>query len=169
MIARFVQRSETAAEARLRELRAARDRAKAAQERAEALRLAADAELALRTAHSPLAIALALSTESLLTMPTAQGGLALRHVLRIYPATRAGLDHNGPVYAVAFSPDGTRVATGSDDGSARLFEVEVSALIKRALSVMTRALNGAELRRYSLPPDCSHVNLWNKRSAHPAL
>ena len=137
-VIRFVQESETAVEARLRELRDARDRAEAAQERAEvaqeraeALRLAADAELALRTAHSPLTIALALSTESLLTMPTAQGGLALRHVLRIHPATRARLDHGGPVYAVAFSPDGTRVATGSADRSARVFDAETGAELAR--------------------------------------
>ena len=30
------------------------------------------------------------------------------------------LDHGSTVYRVAFSPDGTRVATGSDDGSARV-------------------------------------------------
>ena len=137
-VIRFVQRSETAAEARLRELRDARDRAetaqeraKAAQERAEALRLAADAELALRTAHTPLTIALALSTESLLTMPTAQGGLALRHVFRIHPSTRARLDHGGPVRAVAFSPDGTRVATRSDDRSARMFDAATGAELAR--------------------------------------
>ena len=130
-VIRFIQRSETAAEARLRELRDARDRAEAAQERAEAMRLAADAELALRTAHTPLTIALALSTESLLTMPTAQGGLALRHVLRIHPATRARLDHGGLVCGVAFSPDGTRVATGSYDGSARVFDAATGAELAR--------------------------------------
>ena len=137
-VTRFIQRSETAAEARLRDLREARDRAEtaqqraeAAQKRAEALRLAADAELALRTAHPPLTIALALSTESLLTMPTAQGDLALRHVLRIHPVTRARLDHGGSVNAVAFSPDGTRVATGSGDGSARVFDAATGAELAR--------------------------------------
>ena len=79
------------------------------------------------------------------------------------------LDHDGSVDPVAFSPDGARVATGSADRSALVFEVEVGALIQRALCVMTRTLNTAELRRYSLPPDCGHVKLWNERSAHPAL
>ena len=95
-----------------------------------------------------------------------------RENLKQLPATGAELarlDHGGPVCAVAFSPDGTRVATGSDDDSARVFEVEVGALIQRALCVMTRALNTVELRRYSLPPDCGHVKLWNERSARPAL
>ena len=31
------------------------------------------------------------------------------------------------VHAVAFSPDGTRVATGSDDGSARVFDAVTGA------------------------------------------
>ena len=84
-------------------------------------------------------------------------------------AELARLDHDGEVNTVAFSPDGSRVATGSDDRSARVFEVEVGALIQRALCVMTRTLNTAELRRYSLLQDCEHVRLWNERCAHPAL
>lgn len=52
-------------------------------------------------------------------------------------AELARLDHDGDLNTVAFSPDGTRVATGSRDGSARVFQVEVGALIQRALCVMT--------------------------------
>ena len=37
----------------------------------------------------------------------------------------------GPVYAVEFSPDGTRVATGSGDGSARVFDAASGAEICR--------------------------------------
>ena len=83
-------------------------------------RLAADAELALRSARPATVIALALGTESLLTVPTMQGDLALRHVLRLHPRTLARLDHEGTVNAVAFSPDGTRVATASSDDRRRL-------------------------------------------------
>ena len=61
-----------------------------------------------------MVIALALGTESLLTVPTMQGHLTLRHVLRLHPRTLARLDHDGPVNAVAFSLDGTRVATASE-------------------------------------------------------
>ena len=128
-VRRFIASSATAAEARLLELRDARDRAEAAREqaeatarKAEALRLAADSELALSTAHSPTTVALALAAESVLTQPTVQGDLALRHALRLYPRTLARLDHDGGVNAVAFSPDGTRVATASGDGSARVFD-----------------------------------------------
>ena len=137
-VRRFIDSSETAAEARLRELREARDRAEAAREqaeaaarRAEALRLAADAELALRTVRSPMIVALALAAESVLTMPTVQGDLALRHVLRLHPRTLSRLDHDGGVNAAAFSPDGAWVATASEDGSARVFEAASGAEVAR--------------------------------------
>ncbi len=42
------------------------------------------------------------------------------------------LKHDGPVHAVAFSPDGTRVVTGSEDGTARLWNVPRSVPDDRA-------------------------------------
>ena len=122
-VRRFVQSSETAAEARLREQHDA--------DRAEALRLAGDAELALHTAHPATVVALALGLESLLTQPTVQGDDVLRRVLRLHPLTLARLDHDSAVNAVAFSPDATRVATGSADGSARVFDAETRAEVAR--------------------------------------
>nr|MBA2695895.1 serine protease [Actinomycetota bacterium] len=88
----FIDSSQTAVEARLHELSQARNRA-------EALRLAADAELALRSGQARTTVALALGAESLLTEPTAQGELALRHVLRLHPRTIARLDHDDAVWA----------------------------------------------------------------------
>ncbi len=120
----FIGNSETAAETRLRELRAARDHA-------EALRLAADAELALHTAEQATTVSLALAAESVLTEPTMQGDLALRDILRLHPRTLARLDHDGWVYAVAFSPDGTRVATASSDRTARVFDAATGTELAR--------------------------------------
>ena len=80
-------------------------------------------------------------------------------------AQLARLDHDGEVYAVAFSPDGTRVATASSDRSARVFEATPQMLVQRAFNVMTRPLNPAELRRYSLHPDCRHVKEWSHRES----
>jgi len=42
----------------------------------------------------------------------------------------ARLDHDGPVWAVAFAPDGTRVATASADGSARIFDATGTELLR---------------------------------------
>ena len=41
------------------------------------------------------------------------------------------LNHDGPVWAVAFSPDGTRMATGSGDGSTRVFDAATGAVLVR--------------------------------------
>jgi WD40 repeat protein len=43
----------------------------------------------------------------------------------------ARLDHDGAVNAAAFSPDGARVATASDDRSARVFEAATGAEVAR--------------------------------------
>jgi WD40 repeat protein len=63
---------------------------------------------------------------------------------------------------VAFSPVGTWVVTGSTDETARVFEATPGLLVQRALRVMDRPLKRAELRRYSLPPDCRHIREWNR-------
>jgi hypothetical protein len=120
----FIENSQTRVEEQVRELRDA-------LHRAEALRLASEAELALRGRRGETTVALALAVESVLTDATLQGDLILRHVLRLCPKTLARLDHDDWVRAVAFSPDGTRVATGSDDGSARVFEAATGAELAR--------------------------------------
>ena len=115
---------------RVTELENARNLAEEAAREAEARRLAADAELALRSARPALIIALALGAESLLTAPTMQGDLAVRHALRLHARTLALLDHEGSVRAVAFSPDGTRVATGGD-GAAQVFDAATGKQLAR--------------------------------------
>ena len=119
-----VDSRETEAEARLCELSLARERAEAAAGRAEAATGRAEAaadeprqqrdELRQRRSSRGVAscrrrragaalgapsatVALALGAESVLTEPTPQGDLALRHVLRLHPRTRARMDHDGPV------------------------------------------------------------------------
>jgi WD40 repeat protein len=128
----FIRNSETAIEARLRELREAKDQAEAAARRAEALRLAAQAELALRSGTNvPVTVALALSTESVLTEPTLPGDIALRRVLRVHPDTLVSLDHYRTVLAVAFSPDGTLLATISEDGPVQVFDARSGQVLAR--------------------------------------
>jgi WD40 repeat protein len=80
------------------------------------------------------------------------------------------LDHDGPVVAVAFAADGSWVATGSQDGSARVFEANSDLLLARVLATMTRPLNTSELRRYSLARNCRHVEQWDRwRASATAL
>ena len=147
----------TSSESRLRELRDAQDRAETARKQAdaaalhaEALRLAADAELALRSGDSSITIALALATESLLTDPTVQGDTVLRNILRQLPYTPVRLSHQGPVAAVAFSPDGTRVVTASGDRTARLFDVGTGA-------ELVRFDHDGPVTAVAFSPDGSHV------------
>src|SRR5436305_764672 len=63
----------------------------------------------------------------MLLQPTLTGDITLHHVLRVHPRTLARVDHDGPVRAVAFSPDGAWMATGSDDGSARVLDAASGA------------------------------------------
>ena len=97
----------------------------------EASRLAGHSEQAMRTAPPAPVVALALAVESVLTEPTVQGDIAIRRVLRLHPRTLARFDHDRRVTAVAFSPDGTQVATGSTDGSARVLDVASRAELVR--------------------------------------
>ena len=60
------------------------------------------------------------------------------------------LTHDRPVEAVAFSPDGTRVATGSADGTARVWAVSARDLIEQARARLSRNLSVDEWKRYRL-------------------
>ena len=163
-VSRFVENSVTAVELRMRELRDARDRAETARElaeasarRAEALRLAAEAEIAIRSARPALVIALALGTESVLTVPTMQGGLALRRVLRRYPRKLARLDHESTVNAVAFSPDGTRIATATWR-SARVFDAGTGERL-------TQLEHEGHVTAVAFSPDGTRIATATQRSA----
>ncbi|MGH3988852.1 MAG: AAA family ATPase, partial [Pseudonocardiaceae bacterium] len=118
----LVERSEAEQHRRVRELEEARDAARAAARHADALRLAAQAELAGRR-PAGLTAMLALAAESLRAAPTFEGDTVARRALGIAALPISRLPHDDWVRAVVFSPDGTRVATASDDRMARVFDV----------------------------------------------
>ncbi|MCW2540315.1 MAG: hypothetical protein JWN95_2040 [Frankiales bacterium] len=123
-IKQFVARSEAVIAERVSKLEAALNDARA-------FRLAADAELVLRSTRVRTTIALALAIESLLVKPTAQGYGALRRALSAHRPTIAELQHARPVWKLALSPDRATIATASGDGLLRLFDVETGAEKRR--------------------------------------
>jgi WD40 repeat protein len=93
--------------------------------------MGAPAELALASRGVSLQVPIALAVESLRTAPVLEGDLAIRHAIRRAARQRSRLDHGDTVWAVAFSPDGSRVATGSGDDSARVFDATTGAELSR--------------------------------------
>ena len=71
--------------------------------------------------------------------------------------------HDGPVYSVAFSPDGRRVATAADDRTARIWDVETGRELHRLIGHTCNVqVRGLQSRR---PPaadlgkrGCVHVH-----------
>ena len=64
----------------------------------------------------------------------------------------ATLRHEGAVWSVAFSPDGRRVVTGSDDQTARVWEASAGKLDARAVDAVLASLGLAE----RAPPPMGH-------------
>jgi WD40 repeat protein len=56
--------------------------------------------------------------------------------------------HTGVVSGVAFSPDGTRLATASRDGTMRVYALRLEDLIALAKSRVTRSLTTEECQQY---------------------
>ena len=95
--------------------------------RLDALRLAAEADRVRLASATGLASSLCLGICSLERAATLEGDLAARRALTMAAKPQHRLTHDGPVGAVAFSPDGTSVATASSDGTARVFNATTGA------------------------------------------
>ena len=62
--------------------------------------------------------------------------------------------HSNAVNGVAFSPDGKRLATASEDGNVQVYALEVRELLNLARSRVTRAFTAEECQRYFQPETC---------------
>jgi len=91
--------------------------------RAEAQRLAAEATNLLNAKGSSETAAL-LTLRSLNLEYTPQGDAALLSAINLNYPLQVFTGHTGDVTQVAFSPDDQTILTGSDDNSARLFDIE---------------------------------------------
>jgi WD40 repeat protein len=56
--------------------------------------------------------------------------------------------HTAGISGVSFSPDGTRLATSSADGTVRVYLLNIEELIALAKSRVTRTLTDEECRQY---------------------
>jgi WD40 repeat protein len=100
----------------------ARSQARLARARELAARAVADLDV-----DPQRSLALAVDAASLRHIPQAED--VLRTAL-VQSKERAVLPSNGPVNSVVFSPDGGRVVTASDDGSARVWSLRGQAPVR---------------------------------------
>jgi WD40 repeat protein/energy-coupling factor transporter ATP-binding protein EcfA2 len=155
----LIKDSKSAWHQRIEELETERKRAEDAARQAEARRLAIAAELALASRAVSLQVAIALAIESARTAPGLEGDIAIRHAIRGAPVQVCRLDHAAEVRAVAFSPDGSRVATGSRDNSARVFDAVTGAELCRldhdgAVVAVAYSPDGSQIATGSFDGSC---------------
>ena len=123
------------------------ERERELRQKAVARQLAADAELILQTRPAALDLAVLLALESWRRFPKLQASHVLRVGLHLFPRPLASARHAGLVRDYCFNADGTLVATGSDDGTAKVWDTatghEVLSFVHGA--VVTRvAFRGSE-------------------------
>jgi WD40 repeat protein len=137
-------------------------RANIAQVKAEAHYLASQAALVLDTTGDGLIRSGLLATESLRRTPTLAGYQAWARVVTLLPEESAHFPHPG-VQAVAFSPDGTQLLTGSEDQTARLWNVATGSEVwqlphQGAVQVVAFSLDGTRLLTGS---EDKTARVWN--------
>jgi WD40 repeat protein/transcriptional regulator with XRE-family HTH domain len=97
--------------------------------RAEAQRLAAEANTLVQAGGNAEVIAL-LALKSLATQYSPQGDAALQAAAGLDFPQRILTGHQGSLWAVEFSPDGTLAVTGSADGTARLWNAASGEVVQ---------------------------------------
>ncbi len=97
--------------------------AEAEQNKAVALKLAAEGQLAENRQSNQLQLHALLAIESTKRYPSPLANESLRHALDLMPRPLAMMGHQEEVYAMAISPDGKMLATGGGGNTVRVWEV----------------------------------------------
>jgi len=93
--------------------------------------LAAQAQLVFDNTGTGLVRSTLLAVESMRRHPSLAADQALRRGLGLLPCPVARMEHEGPVYDVAFGPDGRWVVSGSGDGTVRVWEAATGEEVAR--------------------------------------
>ena len=138
-----------------------------------ARQLAAQAEVTGSERPNLLERSVLLAVESLKRYPTLEADQILRQGVPLLPhAVGRQIRHQGPVQAVAFSPDGKRLATASSDGTAGVWEAATGqpvftlkpAGVNDRVSALAFSSNGAFLATAS---SSGTAKVWDATSGQP--
>lgn len=113
-----------------------------------------------------------LAVESLRHKETLEGNISLRRSIDLLPLCMAKLQHNGSVIAVAFSPDGQKLATASYDNTACIWTLDISLVMEEACSQLAENMTHEEWSRFMDDPDsdcltCPAEGSFNQSSIWP--